>query len=56
MKWELLLQCRCVAAQSTVEKETPAQAEARVNASKKLERERFSGVWNFFKQVFHQNM
>ncbi|XP_044466477.1 chaperone protein dnaJ C76, chloroplastic-like [Mangifera indica] len=43
-------------AQSTVEKETPAQAEARVNASKKLERERFSGVWNFFKQVFHQNM
>lgn len=45
-----------IAAQSAVEKETPAQAEARVNASKKIERERFSGIWNFFKQVFHPNM
>ncbi|KAJ0113732.1 hypothetical protein Patl1_02802 [Pistacia atlantica] len=43
-------------AQSAVEKETPAQAEARVNASKKIERERFSGIWNFFEQVFHPNM
>lgn len=32
--------------------ETPAQAEARVNATMKIQREKFYGVWNWVKQVF----
>lgn len=41
-------------AQSTAEKETPAQAEARASASMKIKMERFSIIWNFFKQVFRE--
>lgn len=32
--------------------ETPAQAEARVNASKKIKVERFSRLWNWAKEAF----
>ncbi|KAK4846241.1 hypothetical protein QYF36_014779 [Acer negundo] len=42
--------------QSTVEEETPAQAEARANASMEINMGRFSGIWKFFEQVFHSNM
>ncbi|KAH9742372.1 3Fe-4S ferredoxin [Citrus sinensis] len=41
-------------AQSTADKETPAQAEARASASMKIKMERFSIIWNFFKQVFRE--
>ncbi|XP_012081287.1 chaperone protein dnaJ C76, chloroplastic isoform X2 [Jatropha curcas] len=35
---------------ATTEEETPAQAEARANASMKIERERFSTIWNFVRK------
>ncbi|XP_059641504.1 chaperone protein dnaJ C76, chloroplastic-like [Cornus florida] len=38
-------------AQTTVEQETPAQAEARASASMKLKRERFSRIWNWVKEI-----
>lgn len=34
------------------ERETPAQAQARANASMEIQREKFYGVWNWVKQVF----
>lgn len=40
------------AAHVTVEEETPAQAEARVNASKKIKEERFSRLWDWAKEAF----
>ncbi|XP_008458792.1 chaperone protein dnaJ C76, chloroplastic-like isoform X2 [Cucumis melo] len=39
----------------TVE-ETPAQAEARANATMKIQREKFYGVWNWVKQVFSDRL
>ncbi|KAL5572764.1 hypothetical protein UlMin_022361 [Ulmus minor] len=36
-----------------VEEETPAQAEARANASKKIKMERFSRLWNWANEAFH---
>ncbi|XP_025014119.2 chaperone protein dnaJ C76, chloroplastic isoform X1 [Ricinus communis] len=39
-------------ARSTVEEETPAQAEARANASMKIKMERFSEIWNLVKKTF----
>lgn len=33
------------------ERETPAQAEARANASMKIQREKVYGVWDWVKQV-----
>ncbi|TXG54697.1 hypothetical protein EZV62_019953 [Acer yangbiense] len=42
--------------QSTVEEETPAQAEARANASMEINMGRFSGIWKLFEQVFRSNM
>ncbi|KAL6960562.1 hypothetical protein U1Q18_038325 [Sarracenia purpurea var. burkii] len=41
-------------AQGTVEQETPAQAEARENASRKLQMERFAGIWNWVNQILGQ--
>lgn len=41
-------------AQSTANEETPAQAEARASASIKIKVERFSIIWNLFKQVFRE--
>ncbi|GMN42554.1 hypothetical protein TIFTF001_011749 [Ficus carica] len=40
----------------THEEETPAQAEARVNASKKIRMERFSRLWNWAKEAFEMDM
>ncbi|XP_050221599.1 chaperone protein dnaJ C76, chloroplastic-like [Mercurialis annua] len=37
-------------ARSTVDDETPAQAEARANATMKIKRERFSTIWNLVKK------
>ncbi|PON84240.1 DnaJ domain-containing protein [Trema orientale] len=37
------------------EEETPAQAEARANASKKIEMERFSRLWNWAREAFRMN-
>ncbi|XP_015879312.2 chaperone protein dnaJ C76, chloroplastic-like [Ziziphus jujuba] len=40
----------------TVEEETPAQAEARVNASKKINAGRFSRLWDWAKRAFQKDM
>ncbi|KAF3444623.1 hypothetical protein FNV43_RR14315 [Rhamnella rubrinervis] len=40
----------------TVEEETPAQAEARVNARKKIEEEKFSRLWDWAKEAFMKDM
>lgn len=45
-----------LAARATREEETPAQAEARANASRKLEEERLSRIWNWIKEIFSSNM
>ncbi|CAK7328092.1 unnamed protein product [Dovyalis caffra] len=37
---------------TTVEEETPAQAEARANASLKIKMERFSKIWDSVKEIF----
>ena len=34
------------------EEETPAQAEARANASKEIRKEKISKVWNWAKEAF----
>ncbi|KAL4653387.1 hypothetical protein ACB092_01G299300 [Castanea dentata] len=41
---------------ATREEETPAQAEARANASRKLKEERLSRIWNWMKEIFSSNM
>ncbi|XP_057492285.1 chaperone protein dnaJ C76, chloroplastic-like [Actinidia eriantha] len=41
-------------AQETVEKETPAQAEARENASMKLKMEKSSGIWKWVHEILGQ--
>ena len=40
----------------THEEETPAQAEARVNASEKIRMERFSRLWSWAKEAFQMDM
>ncbi|RVW40313.1 Chaperone protein dnaJ C76, chloroplastic [Vitis vinifera] len=42
-------------ASRTVEEETPAQAEARANASMKIKMERLSRIWNWVKEVSGSN-
>uniref|UniRef100_A0A5B7BRD9 4Fe-4S ferredoxin-type domain-containing protein n=1 Tax=Davidia involucrata TaxID=16924 RepID=A0A5B7BRD9_DAVIN len=41
---------------TTVEQETPAQAEARATARMKLEMERFSSIWNWMKKISGQQV
>ena len=45
-----------LAARATREEETPAQAEARANASRKLKMDRFSRFQNWVKEIFSSNM
>ena len=40
---------------ATHEEETPAQAEARANASKKIEMERLSRLWNWAREALGMN-
>ena len=49
------INCAQIAASRTVEEETPAQAEARVNASMKIKMERLSRIWNWVKEVSGSN-